>query len=118
MWDVALRQLVEPTADERERAMGFVTGTTTVPSVSETSRRQVLGQAMDLNCLTWIVSLGRAEQLRMRSAGITHHPMVSVQLASAVVIAGGDQRIERPMAGLAKAGHVVDQVNGSPQIAK
>ncbi|OAE35927.1 hypothetical protein AXG93_1278s1000 [Marchantia polymorpha subsp. ruderalis] len=62
----ALHQLVEPNVDERERATGFMTGVTAAASVSEASRRQVLGQAMDLNCLTWIVSLGLAEQRRYR----------------------------------------------------
>jgi hypothetical protein len=38
--------------------MGFLTGVTSVPSISEASCRQVLGQAIDLNYLTWIVSLG------------------------------------------------------------
>lgn len=119
VWDVALRQLVEPTADERERAMGFATGTTAVGSVSESSRRQVLGQAMDLNCLTWIVSLSIAEQLRMRSAGVTDHPLVSLRPSRAiVVVAGGEQMVEEPMAGLAKAGQVVEQVGTAPDVAK
>ena len=61
VWDTHVRQLVEPRADERERAMGFATGVTAVPSISEASCWQVLGQAMDLNCLTWIMSLGMAE---------------------------------------------------------
>ncbi len=62
VWDTCSQQLVEPNADERERVMGFPIGMTSIPSISEASRRQVLGQAMDLNCLTWIVSLGMAEQ--------------------------------------------------------
>jgi hypothetical protein len=61
VWDTCLQQLVEPNTNERERAMGFPTGVTFVPSISEASRQQVLGQAMDLNCLTWIVSLGMAK---------------------------------------------------------
>ncbi len=52
---------MEPNIDERERAMGFPSRVTSIPSISEASRRQVLSQAMDLNCLTWIVSLGMAE---------------------------------------------------------
>ncbi|KAG6558052.1 hypothetical protein Mapa_000232 [Marchantia paleacea] len=59
-WDSHLQRLVEPNAEERKRAMGFCTSTKAVPTLSEASRRQVLGQAMDLNCLTWIVSLGLA----------------------------------------------------------
>jgi hypothetical protein len=47
--------MVEPNADERERAMDCPTSTTQVPGISEQQRRFLLGQAMDLNCLTWIV---------------------------------------------------------------
>jgi hypothetical protein len=53
---------MESNADEKERVMGFLIGVTSVPSISEASRRQMLGQAMDLNYLTWIVSLGMVEQ--------------------------------------------------------
>jgi hypothetical protein len=77
VWDTCLQQLVEPNADERERAMGFPTVMTFVPSISEASRRQVLGQAMDLNCLTWIVSLGTAEQHRLRATFVIVTPLVS-----------------------------------------
>jgi hypothetical protein len=59
--------MVEPNADERERAMGFPTSTTNVHSMSEQQRRFLLGQAMDLNCLTWIVSLVVAEQRQLAS---------------------------------------------------
>lgn len=59
---------------EREQAMEFCTGTTMTSSVSEASRRQVLDQAMDLNYLTWIVSMGLAKQWRLRIAlMILHH---------------------------------------------
>jgi hypothetical protein len=61
VWDICSQRLVEPNADEKERAMGFPIGVTSVPFIFEASRRQVLGQAMDLNCLTWIVSLDMAE---------------------------------------------------------
>jgi hypothetical protein len=77
IWDTCLQQLVEPNADEREHAMGFPTGMTFVPSISEDSRRQVLGQAMDLNCLTWIVSLGMVEQRRLRATFVIVTPLVS-----------------------------------------
>jgi len=49
LWDTYSQQLVEPNLDEREHAMGFPIGVTSVLSISEASRRQVLGQAMDLN---------------------------------------------------------------------
>jgi hypothetical protein len=37
VWDTCLQQLVEPNADERERAMGFSIEMTFVPSISEAS---------------------------------------------------------------------------------
>jgi hypothetical protein len=61
VWDTCLQRLVEPNADERERAMGFPTRMTLVLSISKASRQHVLGQAMYLNCLTWIISLGMAK---------------------------------------------------------
>ena len=75
VWDEALGQLVEPSSRERERAMGFPTDTTAVASLSEESRRRVLGQAMDLSCLTWIVSLCLAEQQRLRTSLVTSLPL-------------------------------------------
>ncbi|CAM6122841.1 unnamed protein product [Calypogeia fissa] len=74
--------------------MGFATGVTMVPSISEASRRQVLGQVMDLNCLTWIVSLGMAEQRRLRAAHVIAQPLVSV-LPSGMLEApvGGEETV-------------------------
>jgi hypothetical protein len=69
---------VGPNADERERAMGFPTGVTLVPSIFEASCRQVLGQAMDLNYLTWIVCLGMAKQRRLRATSVVVTPLVSL----------------------------------------
>jgi hypothetical protein len=43
VWDTCSQQLVEPNADERECALGFSTGMTSVPSISEASCQQVLG---------------------------------------------------------------------------
>ncbi|PTQ27347.1 hypothetical protein MARPO_0204s0011, partial [Marchantia polymorpha] len=93
LWDSTLHQLVEPNADERERAMGFLTGVTAASSVSEASRRQVLDQAMNLNCLTWIVSLGLAEQRRLRADLVVVTPLISsLPTGTVVAMAGGDLR--------------------------
>jgi hypothetical protein len=35
VWDSTTQEMVEPNADERERAMGFPTSNTNVPSLSE-----------------------------------------------------------------------------------
>src|SRR5450759_4654155 len=88
VWDERLQQLVKPNADERERAMGFPTGTTAMSGFSEATRRQLLGQAMDLNCLSWVLSLGWAEQRRMCST-LTCHPLVSSLPAETVQAAAG-----------------------------
>jgi hypothetical protein len=61
VWDSITQEMVEPNADERERAMGFPTGTINVHGISKQQRRFLLDQAMDLNCLTWVVSLVVAE---------------------------------------------------------
>jgi hypothetical protein len=68
VWDSTTQEMVEPNADERERVMGFPTGTTNVPGFSEHQRRFLLGQAMDANYMTWIVSLVVAEQKRLASS--------------------------------------------------
>jgi hypothetical protein len=43
VWDTCSQWLVKPNVNERERAMGFPTGVTSIPSISEASHRQVLG---------------------------------------------------------------------------
>jgi len=37
VWDICLQWLVEPNTDEKECAMGFPTGVTSVPSIYEAS---------------------------------------------------------------------------------
>jgi hypothetical protein len=92
VWDEELRKLTEPTANERERAMGFATGTTVADGVTEASRRHLLGQAMDLNFLTWVLSLGVAEQRRMRATCVTTSPLVcSLPLPVLEARAGGER---------------------------
>jgi hypothetical protein len=53
----------EPNVDEREHAMGFHIGTTTMEGIFERNHRWILGQIMDLNYLTWIFSLVLVKQL-------------------------------------------------------
>lgn len=45
----------EPTAEERERAMGFCMRTTAVSRITDSHRKKLLGQAIDVNTLTWLV---------------------------------------------------------------
>jgi hypothetical protein len=50
----------EPTAKERELAMGFPRGFTAAQEISEHTCRELLGQAMDLNSVLWILAAARA----------------------------------------------------------
>ena len=62
VWDAHTETYTKPLADERERAMGFRTGTTAAPGVFNGQRRFVLGQAMDLHTMVWTVGLCLALQ--------------------------------------------------------
>jgi site-specific DNA-cytosine methylase len=62
VWDSRSQTHDEPTADERERAMGFPTGTTAAHGLQEGQRRFLLGQAMDLNTMVWIIGICLAAQ--------------------------------------------------------
>jgi hypothetical protein len=100
VWDEGLQQLVEPNADEWKRAMGFPTGITTVPEFLESIRRQLIGQAMDLNCLSLVLSIGWAEQRRLHSE-LMLHPFVSLPPAKMVQAAAGGacpSRVEKFLA--------------------
>jgi hypothetical protein len=50
----------EPNADECERAMGYHTGATAAPGVSERQRRESLGKCIDADTLQTIFAIGVA----------------------------------------------------------
>ncbi len=84
--------MLEPNADEKERAMGFPTRVTSVLPISEASCQQVLGQAMDLNYLTWIVSLGMAKHRWLKATSIVVTPLVSsLPMVMVEASAGGEE---------------------------
>ena len=58
VWDDREKGWTEPTAKERERAMGFPESSTAAHGLSEQSRRRLLGNAMDLNTLAWLILVG------------------------------------------------------------
>jgi hypothetical protein len=72
VWESTTQEMVEPNADEWERAMGFPMGTTQVLGILKQQRQFLLGQAMDLNCLTWVVSLVVAELKRLALSLVGH----------------------------------------------
>jgi hypothetical protein len=50
----------QPTAVEREFALGYSRDSTAAPGVTERQRRQALGQCMDSNCLQMVYGLAKA----------------------------------------------------------
>jgi hypothetical protein len=82
----------EPNANERERAMGFHNGTTTMQGISKGAHRWILGQVMDFNYLTWIFSLVLVEQLHFgqsHPATPPHLSLVAPCARSSMVVQGG-----------------------------
>ena len=73
VWDTTTQRLEEPRADEREHAMGFSTGTTAAPEMTEVQRRQVLGQAMDLTSMVWFIGVCLAVQHQSNISGLGEH---------------------------------------------
>ena len=55
IYDEGEERWTEPTAEEREQAMGFAKGDTAARGLTEAERRRILGNAMDLNTLTWVL---------------------------------------------------------------
>jgi hypothetical protein len=45
--------------------MGFHINATTMPSIFEATCRQILGQVMDIDCLTWLFSLVLAKKTQL-----------------------------------------------------
>ena len=79
VWDSLSQTHEEPNADERERAMGFLTGTTAAPDLTEGQRRFLLGQAMDLNTLVWILGMCLAVQQHHRGHLLAVRPQSNGQ---------------------------------------
>ena len=55
IWDANQQLWTVPNADERERIMGMLPGSTRAPDVSEGQRRQLIGSAIDVRVYTWLV---------------------------------------------------------------
>jgi site-specific DNA-cytosine methylase len=57
IYDKTSQKWTVPLAVERERAMGFQTGSTEAPDTTEETRCRILGQAQDLNSMRWLVGI-------------------------------------------------------------
>ena len=73
----------EPNADERERAMGYQTGATAAPGVTERQRRESLGRCIDANTLQTIFAIGVAWGTQSARAAGVHAPCVGPRQGSA-----------------------------------
>ena len=77
VWDARLSDWTEPTAQERERAMGFPAGSTAAQGLTERERCRLLGNAMDLNALAWLLMVG-VEYASYRETRIDSAAIVAV----------------------------------------
>jgi hypothetical protein len=57
IWDSHSSNMKEPNPNESEQTMGLHISTNEVANLSKNLQRHTLGLVMDLNCLTWILSL-------------------------------------------------------------
>jgi transposase InsO family protein len=68
IYSTAQRKFLEPTAVERELAMGYEPGSTAAPEVDDGERCQALGQAIDLNALYSLVQVTQ----QLHNQGLSH----------------------------------------------
>eukprot|EP00775_Hariotina_reticulata_P006347 gene6347-biopygen8143 len=61
----------EPTAEERERALGYLPGSTAAAGVSEQQRCSALGQSMDANALQVLLSVAHVAWIQGVSAPVS-----------------------------------------------
>eukprot|EP00878_Enallax_costatus_P000909 GHUV01001039.1.p1 GENE.GHUV01001039.1~~GHUV01001039.1.p1 ORF type:complete len:2125 (+),score=442.77 GHUV01001039.1:122-6376(+) len=74
----------EPTAVEREVALGYLPGSTAAEGISELQRRQVLGQCIDANAAQAIMAIAKAWWLRQATQSVdTVHSSAATLAAQA-----------------------------------
>jgi hypothetical protein len=60
VWDDQQQRWDQPSAEEREVALGYEPGSTAAPGASERDRCSALGECMDANCLQGLMAIARA----------------------------------------------------------
>lgn len=68
VFDFQSSQWEEPNADEKERCMGYLTGTTVAPGVTELQRHDIIGRCMDGNTMFMLWGATSALALLQESA--------------------------------------------------
>jgi hypothetical protein len=81
----------KPNANEKEWAMGFYSGTTPMQIISKGTCRLILGQVMDLNCLTWIFNLVLVKQLCFGQS----HPLIPPHLSLVAPFVGSTMSMQK-----------------------
>jgi Integrase zinc binding domain len=84
VWDEGVGQWVEPTAEEREAALGYEQGATAMPGVSPLVRHQALGRCIDANVAMALVAVGVA--LAERVVGLEHGHREGLAVAAAQLV--------------------------------
>lgn len=64
LWDDGLQMYVEPCPDERERVLGYDTGCTAAPGVTEAQRHAITGRCMDSYAMQSLLAVAIALRLR------------------------------------------------------
>lgn len=57
VWDSHSQIHKKPIVDEQGRAISFLTGTSTTHDVTKAQRHFLLGHAIDLNTIVWVISI-------------------------------------------------------------
>jgi len=113
VWDEELQRWDEPSAVERERAMGYRDGDTEAPGVTEQQRRSALGRCMDANNLQAIMAIAAAWHRRQHWCKSQQQVAIdlaalglggdSVDDSADVELAGGVSALVAIQAGLQRA---------------
>jgi hypothetical protein len=103
IWDESTQQLTEPSALERELALGYVANDTAAKSVSELERRQVLGRCMDANTVQALFGICEAwRDLELREAE-SQGMFIGVPAATVATACAGEPWLQGHSDGLAAA---------------
>jgi hypothetical protein len=108
----------EPTAKERELAMGFPKGFTAARAISEHTRRELLGQAMDLNFVVWILAAAcAAGERRLPLEGDAVHVRSQAAGAAGAAVAAGAAEAQRGQPRAAVAAGAAEAQREQPRAA-
>jgi hypothetical protein len=108
----------EPTAEERELAMGFPRGFSAARAISEHTRGELLGQAMDLNSVVWILAAARAAgERRLALGGDAVHVRSQAAGAAGAAVAAGAEEAQRGQPRAAVAAGAAEAQRGQPRAA-